>query len=162
MVSTNNNNLLHTFSIDFTSDVDDSRYRGTFTTKKLTIRDMTQLGVIRTQLCGGLHYNPATPGQGIDADTYNINSMMAHLQLTLTEFPDWWNLDQLTDLDLLSEVYKEVISFENNFSGSGSRAKGAGSGGRSQEASSKTEAGANPAGVVEQVVAGQVSASLEP
>jgi hypothetical protein len=156
------NNLLHTFSIDYYSEVEDRRYQGTFTSKKLSIKDMTQLGVRRTQLCGGLHYSPETPGHGLDIDTYNINGMIAQLEISLIKFPDWWNLDQLTDFEVLSEVYKEVISFENNFSGSRDRAAGPGPRGTGQNSSEKAKARTDNAGVIEEMVGGQISSSLEP
>jgi 5'-3' exonuclease len=155
-------NNLHTFSINFYSEVDDRRYQGTFTVRKLTIRDMTQLGVRRTQLCGGLHYSPSTPGQGLDIDTYTINSMVAQLEISLVKYPDWWNIDQLTDLAILSDIYKEVVSFENNFPGSGQRDKAAEHRGSSQDSSEKTQDRTDHDRVVEQMVVGQVSASLEP
>lgn len=154
--------LLHTFNVDFLSEENGRRYSGMFTTKKLTIRGVTQLGVRRSQLCGGLHYDPATPGQGLDASTYQINGMIAQLELSLITYPDWWDLDQLTDLDVLSEVYREVISFENNFRGPGSKAQESGSGASSQRSGQETETGSDGGGAAEPVVGKQVQATLEP
>jgi hypothetical protein len=148
------NSLLNTFSVEINSD-DGQRYVGTFTSKKLTIRDITQLGVRRTQLCGGLTFSPETPGHGIDADTYNLNSMVAHLELAVVDAPDWWDFDKITDLTVMSEVYKEVVSFENNFPGRGH-------GGGSQAGSQAAQDIANTAGVSQPMVAGEVSTSLDP
>lgn len=147
--------LLHTFSIDALSEVDGKRYFGTFTSKKLSVRDISQLGVRRAQLCGGLKFDVASPGSGLDIDTYNINSMLAHLDLAITDAPEWWNLDILTDMEIMSKVYKEVVSFESNFSGS--RHRRAGQGG-----SEKAQTGSNDTGVPQPVVVGEVQASLEP
>jgi len=152
--------LLHTFSVDVLTDR--RRYAGTFTTKKLSIRDLTQLGVRKVQLNGGLHHDPNRPGQGIDAGTDELNSMIAHMELALTAAPDWWNLDDITDLSVLTSVYSEVISFENTFLGRGKASGGAGSGGSSQEDSTSAQAQASPAGDSQPVVVEQVQAALEP
>ena len=151
----NTHNLLHTFSVDIVSKVDGQRYEGTFVTKKLSVMGMAELRVRTLQLCKGLRYDPENPDVGVDRDTYNLNSMLAHLEIAVVEHPDWWNLDQITDLELMSEVHKEVVDFENNFPGLGSgKASKAGS----PKEASKTDSG----GVSEPVVVGEVQASLEP
>lgn len=152
--------LFHTFNVDVLTDR--RRYVGVFTTKKLSIRDLTQLGVRKVQLNGGMHFDAATPGQGIDEGTDELNTMIAHLSLAVTEAPEWWNLDDLTDLSVLTSVYKEVISFENSFLGRGKAPQGAGSGGSSQEDSKEAQGEADASGTPQQVVGGQVQASLEP
>ena len=114
------------------------------------------------QLNGGMHFDAATPGQGIDEGTDELNTMIAHLSLAVTEAPEWWNLDDLTDLSVLTSVYKEVISFENSFLGRGKAPQGAGSGGSSQEDSKEAQGEADASGTPQQVVGGQVQASLEP
>lgn len=148
------NSLLNTFAVDIASS-DGQRYVGTFTSKKLTIRDITQLGVRRTQLCGGLKYEPLAPGQGLDVETHNLNNMIAHLELALTVSPPWWDLEKLTDLEVLSQVYKEVLDFENNFPGTGRR-------GTSEAGGQEAQAGTDHSGLPEKVVVGEVSAALEP
>lgn len=152
--------LLHTFSVDVPSER--RRYAGTFTTKKLSIRDLSQVGVRKVQLNGGMHYDKDTPGQGIDAPTDELNSMVAHMELALTAVPDWWNLDDITDPAVLTAVYSEVISFENTFLGRGKASGGAGSGVSSQEDSASAQEQANPAGSNQSVVVGQVPSALEP
>jgi len=156
--------LLHTFSVDFKSAVDDRRYIGDFTTKKLAIRDISALGVRKTQLNGGFHTDPANPGYGVDDQTDEFNNMLAHLEIALVAKPVWWRLDEITDLQLIAEVYKEVISFENNFlrreqprTSSGDEL------GRSSEGSSTTaEKRPDVAGSPREVVAEEVQSALEP
>jgi len=154
--------LKHTFTVDFYSEASQRRYAGTFTTKKLSVRDMTQVGVRKVQLCGGLHFDPDRPGQGLDFATFQINGMIAHLEIALLEYPNWWNLDELTDLEILSNVYEEVIAFENNFPGRGKDSAAEGHQRSSAGSGASSEAGSNPDGNDPQVVAGEVSASLEP
>lgn len=155
-------NLLHTFSVDVYSEQDAMRYAGTFTTKKLTIKTMTQLGVRRSQLCGGLHYDEENPGQGLDATTYSINSMIAHLEVSLVDVPAWWDLDRITDISVLSEVYKEVALFESNFSRSRNTAKDGRPAASSQGSSQAQGSGSDAGGEPQPVVGGEVQASLEP
>jgi hypothetical protein len=152
--------LLHTFNIDVLTDR--RRYTGTFTTKKLSIRDLTQLGVRKVQLNGGLHYDATNPGKGIDYATDELNSMVAHMGLAITTAPDWWNLDDLVDLSVLVTVYDEVISFENTFLRRRETPEGDGSRGSSQGDSAQEDAQANPAGSDSAVVGEQVQAALEP
>lgn len=154
--------LTHTFNVDFYSETGQRRYAGTFTTKKLTIMDMTNMAVRKAQLCGGLHFDPANPGRGLDATTYQINGMLAHIEIALQDYPKWWNLDELTDLEVMSTVYKEVISFENNFPGRGKPSQAAGHQRSGASGSEASEAGADPGGNAPQVVDGEVQASLEP
>jgi hypothetical protein len=153
--------LTHTFNIDFYSEASERRYAGSFTTKKLSIRDMTIVGVRKVQLCGGMSYNPAKPGQGIDFATFQINGMIAHLEIALVESPKWFNMDELTDIEIMSKVFEEVISFENNFPGRGSDSAGGHKRGGAAE-SETPEGGSDSAGSSAQVVGGEVQASLEP
>lgn len=157
--------LLHTFHINHLSDVDGRRYEGDFTTRKLTIRDLAALGVRKTQLNGGFHHDADNPGKGVDEQTDEFNNMLAHLEMALVKKPDWWNLDEVTDLELMGRIYKEVITFENSFLGRGGRNaaegnEGHGGGGEGDSSSSSTET--DPAGKPSEVVDSEVQSSLEP
>ena len=150
---------LHTFNITHDSVVDGTKYHGSFTVKKLSIRDLSALGVRKAQLNGGLHFDMENPGRGVDETTDQINNMMAHLEIALVNTPPWWNLDDITDMDLLASVYQEVISFENSFL---ERRLRANTGASSQEGSQETQEQSNAAGVSQPLVDPQVQASLEP
>lgn len=103
-----------TFQIDYSSDVDDRRYVGTFTTKKLTIGDLSKLGLRKAQLCGGHSYDEMS-GKGVDPATAMLNEMVAHCDISLLQKPEWFVPEDLTDVSLLRKVYEEVASFEANF-----------------------------------------------
>lgn len=153
-------NLTHTFSVDYNSEQDEMRYKGAFTIKKLGIRDLAALGVRKAQLNGGMYYNEATPGRGVDEQTDDFNNMLAHLELSIKDSPEWWNLDQITDVELLGIVFKEVIEFEQSFLGrKASRKKS----GRDGEGSGKANVQeADSTGGPRKVVGEEVQASLEP
>jgi|3_EtaG_2_1085321.scaffolds.fasta_scaffold00110_32 hypothetical protein len=108
--------LTKSFSIDYQSEDSGDRYMGTFACKKLTIRDLSRLGHRKAELCGGHSYNPET-GKGIDPGTAMLNEMIAHCEIALISKPEWFDPENMTDLEVLNLVYKEVAAFEVNFRG---------------------------------------------
>lgn len=154
------NSLTKTVNIDFVSSVDDVRYQGNFTIKKLNIRDLAAVGVRKAQLNGGMYYDSENPGRGVDEQTDSFNNMVAHLELAVKQAPAWWDLDKLSDMQLVGRVFKEVIEFENSFlrrSLARESADGSGSGGSSENISStNTDSGPRA------VVGSEVQAALEP
>lgn len=151
---------IHTWNFKYLSPLDNKTYEGQFTCKKLSVMEMSRLGVRKTQLNGGLHYDEDHPGQGIEEHIDSMNSMVAHLEVALVQYPLWFNLDQLIDPMILRLVYQEVAKFENNFfrlsrtSAEPGRSGQDDSGGKSQESGS--------AGLVAAVGREEVSASLDP
>lgn len=145
----------HIFEINHTSVDDDATYRGTFTCKRLSIRGYAQVQVTKTRLNGGMHFVPNEPGIGVDENTDNLNGMLAQLEVALIDTPDWWNLDDISDMELVGMVFSEVVKFENSF--------------RTRDSDTDSEAGSQapdtrtqPGGDSRQVVGEEVSASLEP
>lgn len=153
------------FSIDYKSEVDDRVYKGKFVSKKLSIRDLAALGVRKAQLNGGMHYDLANPGQGVDVYTDDFNNMIAHLELSIVDAPNWWDLDEITDVDLISVVYKEVVKFENKFLGRGTRDEsvvGGESNGSSEAGGSGDTSGSRGDRDSDEMVDEQVQSALEP
>lgn len=103
-----------TFQIDYFSKVEDRRYSGTFTTKKLNVGDLSKLGLRKTQLSGGYSFDEAT-GKGVDSATFMLNEMIAHCEIALIQKPEWFVPEELVDANLLRNVYEEVASFEADF-----------------------------------------------
>ena len=106
--------LSKSFSIDYYSESEDRRYSGHFTVKKLTIGDLSKLGARKAQLCGGMNYDPDT-GKGVDPGTAVLNEMIAHCEIALTDVPEWFRTDEISDVGVLNAVYEEVAAFEANF-----------------------------------------------
>lgn len=155
--------LLHTFQIDYASELDDRRYFGTFTTKKLSISDVAALGVRKAQLNGGFHHDPEKPGAGVDSNTDNFNAMIAHLDIALVQTPPWWDLEEITDGELIARVFEEVVKHENTFLGRKRAADGdTGSDGTEQADSSSGLQKAGTGGVAGSLVHEEVSDALEP
>ena len=170
----------HTFSIDYTSPEDGQRYAGSFTVKKLSIMDLSKMRMRTAQLSGGMHCvtvedadgNDVATGQGIDSNTEFFNSMLAQLETSIVTAPPWWKLEDLSDVELVRSVYREVEKFEQTFRNRGrAGADGAllGSGGVSAtghgasgaEGSGAGASSANAGGRAQAVVGAQVLAALE-
>ena len=152
--------LTKTFSVDFYSEIDNKRYTGEFTIKKMSIRDLAALGVRKSQLNGGMYFDSNNPGRGVDEGTDDLNAMIAQLEISVKKAPAWWDLDNLADNMLIGQVYKEVLTFESSFlNRNATRASDSGSGeGRSEGSVSET----NTSGGHGPVVESKVPASLEP
>lgn len=151
-------NHLHTFTVDVVSEMDDYHYRGTFTTKKLSVADMSAIGVRKSQLNGGMYFDEDAPGKGVDKETDEFNAMIAHLEISLMTTPKWWDLSEIADVEVISEVYKEVLEFENNyFRRNALRAMGSNESG-SQAKDEKSNAG----GAAGEMVDEEIQFALEP
>jgi len=160
----NRQRMVHTFNIDYNSEIDGIRYQGTFTSKKLSIRDLAALGVRKSQLNGGMYYDEDKPGFGVDSSTDDLNAMVAHLELAIVNAPTWWKLEEITDLNLISKVFSEVSSFETSFLRSKREEVRSQqeSVGNSEGNSSANASEANAAGVSGSMVGQEVLAALEP
>ena len=149
------------FDLDYTSEEDDEKYAGRFTTKRLSIKDRGQIGVRKSQLMGGMYCvksNEGVPtGQGVDEDTDYLNAMIAHLDVCLIQKPAWFDLDDIADIGVVQAVYKEVMDFEMSFFRAKNRSKdSSGSGQVGQDNSSEQHQGSgsgnNPTPVVDEKV----------
>jgi hypothetical protein len=157
-------NLSHTFKIDYLSLMDDTRYKGEFTSKKLSIRDLSALGVRKAQLNGGMHHSSDKPGQGVDSQTDEFNNMLAHLELAIVAAPSWWDLEKIADMQLFLVVFQEVMTFENSFLGRvrDAQARAAELSGRSEDGGAGDSHAADDAGSTTAVVGKEVQSALEP
>jgi len=153
--------LTSVFRVDYDSELDDRNYQGTFTCKKMSIQDKTKQAVVKTQLNGGMHYDPKNPGYGLDEETDRMNGVLAHLAIALTDAPDWWNLDEISDLAVIYEVYKEVAEHEASFR-RGKKANRNNAGSASAGDSNSEDRASNRSGASSTVVDEEVQAALEP
>lgn len=158
--------LLKTFHVDHTSEIDGVRYYGDFVTKKLSIADLASIGVRKSQLNGGMYFDANNPGMGVNPQTDDFNAMIAHLEVALQSWPQWWDLDTITDTDLLAVVFEEVMSHENSFRGFGRSGEAAesdrgsaGSGEGTSEGDPQESAARRVAG---EMVGEEVQSALEP
>ena len=127
--------LTKTFHIYIVSKIDSRRYQGSFTTKKLTMGDLSRMGMLKAQMAGGFNFDPTT-GQGLDPATNLLNEMMVHCNVALVQSPDWFDPENMSDVVVLREVYEEVASFEANFHSTEPEVEGERSSGSSTDSGS--------------------------
>lgn len=154
--------LQKTFSIHYKSTMDGKVYEGQFTTKKMSIKDMGQIGVRKSQLNGGYHYDEENPGVGIDAETNATNNMIAHFEVCLIQSPTWFNLDEIYDVGLLGEIFKNIAEYENSFFRSQRSEEDTKSNGSSPADREGQAQQSGAAGRVTAMGGEQISAALEP
>lgn len=150
----------HTWNFHHVSSMDGKTYEGQFTCKKLSIMELSRLGVRKTQLNGGFHYSEAKPGVGVEEHIDSMNSMIAHLELAVIQAPVWFNPEYLYDPEVIQAVYVEVVKFENSFFRPQRSVPQPGGSGSDDRSGAGKESGS--VGRVAQVGGVQVSDSLDP
>ncbi len=149
-----------TFQINHKLDTGET-VEGQFTTKRLSIKDRSLIGVKKSQLNGGMYCvrddNDMPTGQGLDDGTDWLNSMLAHLEVSLVQKPSWWDLNEIADISLIHKVYGEVMDFETSFFRNSDGEKDKGEPGQVGEGASspqpaRTESGNTPTPVVDEKV----------
>ncbi len=161
-----NKGKLHTFSINYTSEIDGKDYIGQFTCRKQSILDQTRITKKKSDLCGGMYCvrdlegNPT--GQGIDEYSESFGFALATLQTVLVSKPEWWDLDSISDQELIFKVFSEVSDFENSFRRRGrSQNRDEGNNGSSEEGSEKEHKETVNDSLPKKVVDEQVQAALD-
>lgn len=94
---------------------DDRTYEGDFTIKRQGLMDYSRQQLRKLELNGGRHYVADDPGAGVPSGMEYFNEMISTLEVAITKAPDWWNLEDISDFDVLQAVYKEVTDFESTF-----------------------------------------------
>ena len=153
-------NTMHTWNFHYKSENDGRVYEGQFTCKKLSIMEISRLGVRKVQLNGGYHYDESRPGCGVEPHIDNMNSMLAHLELAVIQAPVWFNPEVMFDPSLIRAVYEVVVRFENSFFRSQRSASESGRSGPDDRSGESQESGS--AGRVAEVGGNQVQPSLDP
>jgi hypothetical protein len=89
-------------------------WKGEFVNKVLSIQDRQNKGIAMAKFAGGM------PVESLDALTYEINIIVAHMMFSLVKFPEWAkDLRALHEIQLLQAIYEEVASHEATFFGFG-------------------------------------------
>lgn len=82
-------------------------WEGSFVIKRLSLADMTRMGMRAAQLDGGMTNIPDT--------IQMINRMVAHCEASFVEKPSWFDPEKMYDQELLAAIYSEVANFEGTF-----------------------------------------------
>lgn len=86
----------------------DPEYIGKFKFHHPTVIERMQIGVIKSQLLQGLEGR-------VDVITDNIAHMTATLEVVTDSSPEWFNVNNIYDYEVLDAVYEEYIKFYNSF-----------------------------------------------
>lgn len=97
------------------SESDDCTYEGDFTIKRQGLMDYSRQQLRKLELNGGRHFVSDDPGSGVPAGMEYINEMISTLEVAVVKAPDWWDLEDISDFDVLQAVHKEVTAFEQTF-----------------------------------------------
>ncbi len=137
------------------------RFSGTFTVKRLTIRDNSTISARRVQLNGGMHVGEN--GVGIDPETNGLNHMLATLEVAIVAAPKGFSVDELVSLPYMAAIYKEVDAFQDTFLRGRKSNENVGREDRqSQERSVQTPTSAQGQGSSGEALATEVQYSLDP
>lgn len=82
---------------------------GTFIATIPTIAQRIQIGVLRAKMLDG------APAISVDRFTDDLAFMVAYLQVTIRKFPQWWNWDEVDDVDAIRSMFTEVTDWVNSF-----------------------------------------------
>lgn len=151
---------IHTWNFSYRSPLDGKTYQGQFSSKKLSIMELSRLGVRKVQLNGGFHHDEDNPGSGIEPHIDSMNSMIAHIELAVIQAPVWFNLEYIYDPELIQQVYNEVVKFENSFFRRERSAPESGQGGPDDRSGEGAKSGT--AGHIAPVGGGEVPDSMDP
>lgn len=97
----------HKFEIE--TVINGEKIKGKFECHYPSIRDTLDIDIMTSQMLEGA--NPQTlPNRAIQTAT-----MMAHFEVLLDKTPEWFDLNNVTDEELLLEVFTEMATFQQRF-----------------------------------------------
>lgn len=96
-----------TKEVDLT-DVD-KRYIGDFTFKIPSLMERMRIGIAKTALLNGAKES------SLDIISQNIAHMAGTLTVVCTDYPKWFDLNEIDDYIVLETVYDIYLDWENSF-----------------------------------------------
>lgn len=100
------NKQTHSFRVDYSEINED--FVGIFEVHRPSIMEQMQMGVVKTQLLGGV--------TDVDVFTDNIAIMISTLDTILDKSPSWFNpWDDQLSYEILESVYTEYQEWYSNF-----------------------------------------------
>jgi len=97
------------FELDYT-DARGHAWTGKFKNRILTIGEKRKAKILKAQLSG------MAPVSALDTDVWDMNGLLAHLQFSLIEKPEWAkDLEKLDDEGVVYKIWEEVDSHEARF-----------------------------------------------
>lgn len=101
----------HVFTVDIKGSETGQQFQGTFKYKRPNIRIQSEIAKTSAMLDGGL--------SNIDKDTKFLHSVLATLQHTLIDVPEWWQKAdsgyELYDHNVIFDIYTHCNKFEKKW-----------------------------------------------
>jgi hypothetical protein len=104
--------LERTFQINYFSESEERQYAGTFVVRRPNIRQQARITARHSEILGGFYYDPDNPGYGVPVDMDILAEMMAFLDLTVIEGPEWFHADDMYDPGLIYAIYGEAVKVD--------------------------------------------------
>lgn len=100
--------MTHEFHLNTKGEDTQLPFQGRFTYKRPTLGQRRQIKI---------HEDSLNNGSGtLDEETRALNMVLAWLQNTLIEYPDWWQGGfDMYDANVIFEIYEEIVKFEDEY-----------------------------------------------
>lgn len=102
----------HEFEIEVRGNLTRKLFKGKFKCHILNLKERGQAGIRKAALNAGVE-------AVLPVEVRNLHYMVAWLEQSLTESPDWWRESQngleLMDYDVVDAVYQKVEKFEDEW-----------------------------------------------
>jgi len=104
--------LERTFQVNYFSESEGRQYDGTFVVRRPNIRQQARITARHSEILGGFYYDPDNPGFGVPVDMDILAEMMAFLDMTVIEGPEWFQSDDMFDPGLIYAIYGEAVKVD--------------------------------------------------
>ena len=97
------------FQFECTGAITSRDYKGSFTVKVPSVREMSQIGLELSRI------NQGIPLESLDVNTARLNNAIAFLTVTLTQAPDWFTSEDdvdygfgTLDVNLITTLFRQA------------------------------------------------------
>lgn len=97
------------FNFEIEAEIDGEKTTGEFTSRYPTVIDSINIDIEKSRILRGA--DPDT----LYTSTLQIAEMLAYCKYVLIKKPEWFNVEEIDDIDLLMEVYSKAREHELSF-----------------------------------------------
>ncbi len=94
-------------TLTVTVEIDGIEYIGDFTFHRLKVIDYAEIESIKSMLLKGM--------PSVDAALSNVTNMVSELKVATKASPEWWDIDNLYDVQALKTVYDKYVNWADTF-----------------------------------------------
>jgi len=104
--------LERTFQVNYFSESEGRTYDGTFVVRRPNIRQQARITARHSEILGGFYHDSDNPGVGVPEDMDILAEMLAFLDMTVAEGPEWFRADDMYDPGLIYALYSEAVKVD--------------------------------------------------